>query len=145
VSLSLEWHEEGEDKTMPLKLGGAGLPSLAAGALMGTAMAVQPASAADFKFGDVSLSIDSIASVGMTLRASKQDCMYIAVVNGGCPDGIGQSANINTDDGNINFDQWDVVSAPVKIVTDFEARWENWGAFARVRAYYDHAIYHEAG
>ncbi|MFN3935389.1 MAG: DUF1302 domain-containing protein [Parvibaculum sp.] len=145
MSLSLEGHEEGEDKTMPLKLGGAGLPSLAAGALMGMAMAVQPASAADFKFGDVSLSIDSIASVGMTLRASKQDCMYIAVVNGGCPDGIGQSANINTDDGNINFDQWDVVSAPVKIVTDFEARWENWGAFARVRAYYDHAIYHEAG
>lgn len=130
---------------MPLKLGGARLPVLAAGAVLGTAMALQPAGAAEFRFGDVSLSIDSIASVGVTVRASKQDCMYIATLNGGCPDGIGQSANINTDDGNINFDQWDVVSAPVKVVSDFEMRWENWGAFARVRAYYDHAIYQEAG
>lgn len=69
----------------------------------------------------------------------------IAAVNGGCRDGNNNSANINTDDGNINFDQWDIVSAPVKVVSDVEARWENWGAFARVRAYYDHAIYHEAG
>lgn len=130
---------------MPLKLGGARLPALAAGALLGTAFAAMPAAAADFRFGDVRLSIDSIASVGVTMRASKQNCMYISELNGGCPDGIGQSANINTDDGNINFDQWDIVSAPVKVVSDFEARWENWGAFARLRAYYDHAIYHEAG
>lgn len=130
---------------MPLKLGGARLPALAAGALLGTAFAAIPAAAADFRFGDVRLSIDSIASVGVTMRASKQECMYIAVLNGGCRDGNNNSANINTDDGNINFDQWDVVSAPVKVVSDVEARWENWGAFARVRAYYDHAIYHEAG
>jgi hypothetical protein len=130
---------------MPSTFGGQRLPALAVGALLAAAAFSGPAAATEYNFGDVSLSIDSIASVGVTVRASGQDCMYVAAVNGGCRDGYNNSANINTDDGNINFDQWDVVSAPVKIVSDFEARWENWGAFARVRAYYDHAIYEEAG
>lgn len=111
----------------------------------GTAMGLTAASATEFNFGKARLTIDSIASVGMIMRASGQDCMYVSTLNGGCPDSIGQSANINTDDGNINFEQWDIVSSPVKIVSDFEMRWENWGAFARLRAYYDHTIYEEAG
>lgn len=110
----------------------------------GTAIATA-ASAEEYKFGKTTLSIDSIASAGVIMRASKQDCMYISVLNNGCADGKGQSANINTDDGNVNFEQWDIASAPVKIVSDFELRWENWGAFARLRAYYDHVIYDRAG
>ena len=130
---------------MTIRKGGGHLPAWVAGAALAALTAASPAAAIDYNFGDVSLSIDSITSVGVTVRASGQDCMYVSVLNGGCPDGKGQSANINTDDGNINFEQWDVVSAPVKIVSDFEMRWENWGAFARLRAYYDHAIYEEAG
>ncbi|ABS62089.1 protein of unknown function DUF1302 [Parvibaculum lavamentivorans DS-1] len=110
-----------------------------------TAAYAGPAAAVEYNFGEATLSIDSIASVGMTMRVSKQDCMYIAVVNGGCPDGIGQSANINTDDGNINFDQWDIVSAPVKVVSDAELRWKNFGAFVRAKAYYDYIVHEEAG
>lgn len=108
-------------------------------------MFAAPASAVEYNFGEMTLSIDSIASAGATIRASNQECMYVAVLNGGCADGKGQSANINTDDGNINFEQWDIVSAPVKIVSDFEFRWQNWGAFTRFRAYYDYAIYEYAG
>lgn len=119
--------------------------ALAGAAVAGLAAMAMPAEAVEYKFGDTTLSIDSIASAGAIVRASKQDCMYVSVLNGGCPDGKGQSANINTDDGNINFEQWDIVSAPVKIVSDFEFRWENFGAFARLRAYYDHAIYEHAG
>lgn len=122
------------------------LAALAGAAACGlAAMAATPAAAADYKFGDTSLSIDSIASAGVIVRASKQNCMYISTLNGGCPDGKGQSGNINTDDGNINFEQWDVASAPVKIVSDFELKWKNFGAFARVRAYYDYEIYERAG
>ena len=121
------------------------LSAIAGCAALGMAMTASPASAVDYNFGDTTLSIDSIASVGATIRASGQECLYVAVVNGGCRDFNGNSANINTDDGNINFDQWDVVSSPVKIVTDFELRWKNWGAFARARAYYDYAVYEEAG
>ncbi|MBO6678128.1 DUF1302 domain-containing protein [Parvibaculum sp.] len=130
---------------MTIRKGGGHLPAWIAGAALAALTAASPANAIEYNIGDVSLSVDSIASMGVTVRASGQDCMYVSVLNGGCPDGKGQSANINTDDGNINFEQWDVASAPVKIVSDFEARWENFGAFMRLRAYYDHAIYEEAG
>ncbi|MEP2829791.1 DUF1302 domain-containing protein [Parvibaculum sp.] len=130
---------------MRFRRGNYGVAALVGAATLGLAATAQPANATEYKFGDTTLSIDSIASVGVIVRASKQDCMYISVLNGGCADGKGQSANINTDDGNVNFEQWDVVSAPVKIVSDFELKWENWGAFMRLRAYYDHAIYEHAG
>lgn len=71
--------------------------------------------------------------------------MYISAPNGGCPDGIGQFANVNLDNGNVNFEQWDPVSAVAKIVSDIEFRKDNWGAFARVKASYDYIITEEAG
>lgn len=122
---------------------GYGLSMLVAGGMFG--MFAAPASAVEYNFGEMALSIDSIASAGITMRASEQNCKYVAVANGGCPNGNGQPFDHNLDDGNINFEQWDIVSAPVKIVSDFEFRWQNWGAFTRFRAYYDHAIYEYAG
>jgi len=121
------------------------LSALATGAALGLAMTAAPASAVDFQFGESNLAIDSIASIGMGVRASGQDCMYIAPVNGGCQDGIGQGANVNTDDGNINFDQWDLTSASVKIVSDIEFTYKNFGAFTRVKAFYDYVITERAG
>ncbi|MEQ8826691.1 MAG: DUF1302 family protein, partial [Parvibaculum sp.] len=105
---------------MITRKGGSHLPAWIAGAALAALTAAGPAEAVEYNIGDVSLSVDSIASMGVTVRASGQDCMYVSVLNGGCPDGKGQSANINTDDGNINFEQWDVASAPVKIVSEFE-------------------------
>ncbi|MCF8469321.1 MAG: DUF1302 domain-containing protein [Parvibaculum sp.] len=122
---------------------GYGLSMLVAGGMFG--MFAAPASAVEYNFGEVTLSIDSIASAGITMRASEQNCKYVSQPSGGCPNGNGQSFDHNLDDGNINFEQWDIVSAPVKIVSDFEFRWKNWGAFTRFRAYYDHAIYEYAG
>ncbi|MGK2740954.1 DUF1302 domain-containing protein [Tepidicaulis sp. LMO-SS28] len=121
------------------------LSALATGAALGLAMTAAPASAVDFQFGESNLAIDSIASMGVGVRASGQDCMYIATANGGCTDGIGQSANINTDDGNINFDQWDLTSASVKVVSDIEFTYKNFGAFTRVKAFYDYVITERAG
>lgn len=112
---------------------------------MGGILSAMPASAEEFKFGDSTLTIDSIASVGISLRASGQDCMYISAPNGGCTDGIGQYANVNLDNGNVNFEQWDPVSAVAKIISDIEFRKDNWGAFARVKASYDYIITEEAG
>jgi|GEM_PF-5351983 len=130
---------------MPSNMGRARLPVLAAGALLGAALAVQPANATEFKFGDSTLTIDSIASVGLSVRASKQECIYISAPNGGCADPAGVFANVNLDNGNVNFEQWDPVSAVAKIVSDVEFRKDNWGAFARVKASYDYIITEEAG
>ncbi|ABS62645.1 protein of unknown function DUF1302 [Parvibaculum lavamentivorans DS-1] len=124
--------------------GASGIVALTT-AVIAIALSVAPASAVEYKFGDATLSIDSIASTGITVRASKQGCMYIRVASGGCLDGTGNNASANTDDGNINFEQWDITNASVKIVSDFELRWENFGAFTRFKAYYDHIIYDRAG
>lgn len=48
--------------------------------------------------------------------------------------------SINTDDGRLNFDNGDIVSAPVKLTSEIEAGSGAWNAFARVTAFYDAAL-----
>lgn len=106
-----------------------------------------PASAEDYKFGEMSLSVDTTLSLGVGIRTSKQSCTKISVANGGCPlptpngqgtGGGGGGNDINTDDGDINFGQWDPYSETVKFVTEAQAKWQNYGAFVRVKGFYDY-------
>lgn len=99
--------------------------------------------AADYKFGDVDLVMDTTISIGATVRTSQASCDHIGKANGGCSTTEGTDYGPNVDDGNLNYDQWDVVSAVAKVTTDFEARYENYGAFARVKAFYDYIAYEE--
>lgn len=122
------------------------------GSMAGAAMmfAAGSAQAIDFKFGDISLSIDNTASVGVGVRTSKQYCQNVNSANGGCGapgpiPGTPIDFGVNDDDGNINTDQWDIYSAPVKLTTDFELRWQNYGAFVRTKLFYDHWVYEELG
>lgn len=130
------------------------LGSVAGAAMMFAAGAAQ---AVEFKFGEVTLSVDNTASVGIGVRTSMQNCQNVSTANGGCavpvagaispvsgnPRGI--SFGVNDDDGNINTDQWDPYSIPVKLTTDFEFKWQNYGAFFRTKLFYDHWIYEEIG
>lgn len=45
--------------------------------------------------------------------------------------------SINTDDGRLNFDNGDLVSAPFKLTSEIEAQSGAWTGFARVSAFYD--------
>lgn len=45
--------------------------------------------------------------------------------------------SINTDDGRLNFDNGDLVSAPFKVTSEIEAHSGNWTGFARISAFYD--------
>lgn len=94
--------------------------------------------AEDYKFGEMKISLDTTVSFGVGIRTHGQDCSHISVANGGCADAIGTGANINTDDGDINFDKWDPYAATAKIVTDVEARYQNFGAFVRLKTFYDY-------
>lgn len=94
--------------------------------------------AEDFRFGEMKVSLDTTVSFGVGIRTHGQDCSHISTANGGCASSIGTSANINTDDADINFDQWDPYAATAKIVTDIEAKYENYGAFVRLKAFYDY-------
>ena len=121
---------------------GALMGSLAGVAMMLTAGAAQ---AIDFKFGEANLQIDNLVSVGAGFRTSKQDCTLVSKPNGGCSAGNGAGMGINDDDGNVNTDQWDPYTTSVKITTDFDLQWRNYGAFVRTKAFYDYWVNEELG
>jgi hypothetical protein len=59
---------------------------------------------------------------------------------GGCVDPTDITTNttlLNADDGNLNWDQWDVFSAAFKGSHDLELRWRNIGSFLRVSYFID--------
>ncbi|WP_420561895.1 DUF1302 family protein [Tepidicaulis sp.] len=47
------------------------------------------------------------------------------------------AGSINTDDGRLNFDKWDLTSGVVKMTNDIQANWQNYTLFARVNSFYD--------
>lgn len=122
------------------------LGSIAATAMM---FAAGAANAVDFKFGEVTLSMDNTASVGVGVRTSKQQCYNVSIYNGGCGFNNGSATGVefgvNDDDGNVNTDQWDPYSTAIKLTTDFELKYQNYGAFVRTKLFYDHWIYEEIG
>jgi hypothetical protein len=122
------------------------LGSIAATAMM---FAAGAANAVDFKFGEATLSVDNTASVGVGVRTSKQQCYNVSSYNGGCGFANGSATGVefgvNDDDGNVNTDQWDPYSTAIKLTTDFELKYRNYGAFVRTKLFYDHWIYEELG
>ncbi|MSP42825.1 MAG: DUF1302 family protein, partial [Alphaproteobacteria bacterium] len=105
-----------------------------------------PAGAVDYAFGEVSGAVDTILSAGALMRTSGRDCINIGgnggLGNGGCQDldatGLQSSfPGTNGDDGNLNYDQWDVISGTMKATTEIQATFRNFGAFVRGSAFYD--------
>ena len=95
------------------------------------------AQAEAYKFGDVSVSMDTTLSAGVSMRTSARDCEKVNVVNGGCKRADGRGTSINSDNGNLNFDRWDFTDAIVRATVDLQATWENYGAFIRPTAFYN--------
>lgn len=104
------------------------------------ALLVAPAAvnAAQMQLGDVSVTIDTTVSASASMRVSKQGCEFISVYNGGCLGSGGTDYDVNSDDGNVNVERGDLISAPVKIISEADARWENLGFFVRAKAFYDY-------
>lgn len=50
--------------------------------------------------------------------------------------------SINFDDGNLNYDQWDITQAPLKLSQDIRIQWGNYGLFVRGMGIYDPINYH---
>jgi hypothetical protein len=82
-----------------------------------------------FKYGRADISLDTTISAGVSVRTSGQDCAFISATNPqGCAnDGLTD----NYDDGNLNYDQWDVFSAPLSGMSELEVKLENMGIFVR--------------
>ena len=118
---------------------------LATTALTGLLL-VAPADAIEYKFGEVSGAVDTILSAGASMRTSARDCANIGgnggLGNGGCQkfdaSGLQEAfAGTQSDDGNLNYDQWDVFSGALKATSEIQASWRNFGAFVRGTAHVD--------
>ncbi len=111
-----------------------------------------------FNNGDYSFNIDTTVSLGASWRIADRDNRLIGKSNvnrfvslafdpvTGAP--IGSSSlesriaapgrwSINSDDGNLNYDQGDLISNALKFTSDLAFAGPSWGAFMRVTGFYD--------
>ncbi|HEY4344488.1 MAG TPA: DUF1302 domain-containing protein [Parvibaculum sp.] len=97
------------------------------------------ASAMKFKSGDFDISVDTTLSATAMIRTSQRNCALISATNSqGCAnDGLTD----NYDDGNLNFDQWDVFSAPLGGLTEIEVKSGDFGAFVRGSYFVDGVLW----
>lgn len=84
-----------------------------------------------FDLGPVSATFDTTLSVGASMRTEDPDAALIGIANGGT------SRSVNDDDGNLNYEAGDLVSAAVKATHDLDLRYGNAGIFARTTYFYD--------
>ncbi len=106
-----------------------------------------------FNNGDYSFNIDTTVSYGASWRVADRDDRLIGKANlnplvsvdlaTGQPSTLGQRIaapgrwSINSDDGNLNYDQGDLFSNALKFTSDLSFTGPTWGAFMRVTGFYD--------
>ena len=108
------------------------------GALGGCALIPMAAAAYEAELGEVSLSVVTSLSIGAQMRMEAQDPRNTCVANGGEYPTI----SCNIDDGNLNFEQYDVVSTPLRASSELTAQWRDFGLYIRGTALYDALLDH---
>lgn len=113
------------------------------GAAVALAFMVGVPSAFAFEFksesGEVTGSFDTTLSVGALWRMDSRDSTLISVANGG------SSRDPNAEDGNLKYDNGDLVSTVFKATHDLELKYQNFGAFLRASYFYDPTIHDKSG
>jgi hypothetical protein len=94
-----------------------------------------PALALDYEWKGVQMQLDSRVTAGAAFRMDKRAPFLVGRGNGGT------AFSTNNDDGNLAFDRYEMVSAPLKLTSDFSARYENdfisLNGFVRAMAVHD--------
>eukprot|EP00439_Symbiodinium_sp_Y106_P088017 s1_g553.t1 len=140
---------------------------------VGLVAASTTANALEYNFGGVQVFFDTTVSAGVQMRVAERNLNFVAAGNGGPTadlnvirpggaDGAVTTAisaannltlntttdsfagSISSDDSRLNFDQWDLTSANVKMTNDIQANWENYKFFARVSSFYDAVLGQES-
>ncbi|MDH4395023.1 MAG: DUF1302 domain-containing protein [Limnobacter sp.] len=96
--------------------------------------------AVELRIGDMDLTINSTVSVGQSIRMENRDRALYSPGNSS-RDGTKGTGKSNTgDDGNLNFDKGDAFSTIVKGIHELELKRDNYGAFTRVKWFYDSTL-----
>lgn len=85
------------------------------------------------EMGDVSLAVQTSLSIGTQMRMEDRNPRNVCMFNGGEYPTI----NCNGDDGNLNFDKYDIIAAPAKVTSELTAQWRDIGVYVRGTAFYD--------
>lgn len=105
-----------------------------AAAILALLLWAVPSQAADWRWGEVTASLDSSLTFSTSFRTQGRDCRLFATINGGCnSDGtlFTQGRLVNGDDGNLNYDKGQLFSALAQATHDVQVEWRNFGAFVR--------------
>ena len=78
--------------------------------------------------------LDTTVSTGIAVRTRGRASDLVGVSNGG------KANSINEDDGNLNYDKGDVVSANVKVTHELDIQRDNLGLFLRAYYFHDQAV-----
>ncbi|HEX9625988.1 MAG TPA: DUF1302 domain-containing protein [Acidiferrobacterales bacterium] len=102
-------------------------------------LAAAPARAFEFSSpsGELRGSFDTTVSLGASWRLQDLDPELVGITNGGT------ARSVNEDDGNLNYEKKDTISAAVKVTHDISLDYQNYGAFVRGTYFYDHAAAHK--
>ena len=92
---------------------------------------VSPAEAFQFSLGDVQASLDSTLSYGLSWRVADRDDDLVGLANGG------KAYSVNGDDGNLNYDDGNLISNTVKVTSEIALDYKDVGVFLRGSAFYD--------
>lgn len=114
---------------------------------------VSLANAISFSKGDFTGSWDTTISYGVSYRVQERDDDLVGKANlnpavgfnfaEGRPSTIAEQDaapgrwSINTDNGNLNYDQWDKISNALKLTTEFGFSYHSFGGFFRGTSFYD--------
>lgn len=94
-----------------------------------------PAAAADWEWGELTVRLDSFASVSIAMALEDPDCERIAADNDGAcsprDDLVTQGTLVNSDDGALNWEQGNVFSLLFQGTHELDLRWRDYGAFIR--------------
>lgn len=96
------------------------------------------ANAAQIQAGPVDIGITTTFSASASVRVAEQGCEYISVFNGGCVAPSGTDFDVNSDDGNVNVERGEFIAAPVKMISEADVKYDNYGFFVRAKAFYDY-------
>lgn len=105
------------------------------GGMMSAAFALlvgASASAIDFEINDeITGSVITSLSTGFQMRLADRDSRNVATFNGGSFDIAGN------DDGNLNFDKYDIVSQISTITSELSLKYRDWFLYVRGTVFYD--------
>ncbi len=90
-----------------------------------------PVAAFQFDFGEVEGSLDTTLSYGLSWRMDSRDKDIIGLREGG------NAYSTNFDDGNLNYDNGDLISNTTKVTSELDLKYNNFGIFVRGTAFYD--------